>query len=64
MEEVRNGTTILIVDRNRPVARLEPVDAEERAGDGLVGALGRKMVRLSPGVSAVQELLGEREEGR
>jgi prevent-host-death family protein len=83
LEEVRNGTTILIVDRNRPVARLEPVAAEERPGDGLAGTLvreglaaaprrrleaaaflGRKMVRLPPGVSAVQSLLSEREEGR
>jgi prevent-host-death family protein len=83
LEEVRNGTTILIMDRNRPVARLEPVTAEERAGDGLVGALvreglaaaprrrfdaaaflGRRMIRLSGGASAVQALLSEREEGR
>jgi prevent-host-death family protein len=83
LEEVRNGTTILIMDRNRPVARLEPVSADERAGEGLAGALvreglaaaprkrfdagaflGRRMVRLPAGVSAVQAMLSEREEGR
>ncbi len=83
LEEVKSGTSILIVDRNRPVARLEPVAAEEHPGDGPVGALvreglaaaprrrfdaaaflGRKMVRLSAGVSGVQALLREREEGR
>jgi prevent-host-death family protein len=83
IEEVRNGTTILIMDRNRPVARLEPVADEQCPGDALVGVLvreglaaaprrrfdvaaflGRKMVRLGAGASAVQALLREREEGR
>jgi prevent-host-death family protein len=83
LEEVRNGTTILIVDRNRPVARLEPVASEEQGGDELIGALvreglaaaprkrfdaaaflGRKMVRLASGASAVRALLREREESR
>jgi prevent-host-death family protein len=48
LEEVRNGTTILIMDRNRPVARLEPVAAEERPGDGLVEALVREGLAAAP----------------
>jgi prevent-host-death family protein len=30
LDKVRHGETILIMDRDRPVARLEPVGADER----------------------------------
>jgi prevent-host-death family protein len=39
LEEVKNGTTILILDRNRPVARLEPVATDEQSNTERVAAL-------------------------
>lgn len=39
LEEVKNGTTILILDRSRPVARLEPVGADEQSNTERVAAL-------------------------
>ncbi len=39
LDRVRHGETILIVDRNRPVARLEPVVTAE--GDDEDGRLSR-----------------------
>jgi len=32
LHRVRHGETILVTDRGRPVARLEPVTGEEKAG--------------------------------
>jgi len=79
---VRNGETVLITDRNKPVARLEPVisaseDEEahlqqlEKAG--IIKRAQKKalpksffeepLVKLPYGVSAVQAVLDEREEG-
>ena len=71
------GGLVLIVDRGRPVARLEPVTAGLDAVHGgrlsrLVrdGAEPPRMVfshqppRANPGASAVKALLEERREGR
>ena len=42
LDFVRHGETILITDRNKPVARLEPVLSDERdAGDGRLARLER-----------------------
>ena len=42
LDRVRHGETILIVDRDRPVARLEPVvTAEEGDEDGRLSRLER-----------------------
>jgi len=43
LDEVRHGESFLILDRNRPVARLEPVTG---AGQGDAGA---KLARLERG---------------
>jgi prevent-host-death family protein len=83
IDEVKHGESFLIFDRNRPVARLEPVvegslGHSERAlamvHSGVVspprhaldtGAfLGRRKVRLSPGVSVVRAVLEERRESQ
>ena len=42
LEEVKSGTTILILDRNKPVARLEPVAADQDANDERVAELVRQ----------------------
>ena len=34
LDRVRHGETIVITDRSRPVARLEPVATAEHAGPG------------------------------
>lgn len=33
LQQVQEGETFLIVDRGRPVARLEPIESERRDGD-------------------------------
>ncbi|HKT10037.1 MAG TPA: type II toxin-antitoxin system prevent-host-death family antitoxin [Gemmatimonadaceae bacterium] len=81
LKRVREGQTVLITDRGRTVARLEPVatvdwDAQLRSliEDGIVAPPSnpsgkdwfRKLpppIRLPPGVSVVEALLAEREEG-
>ena len=83
LDLVRNGEVVIITDRNKPVARIEPIipgqdeDDEsqlqrlERAG---IIKRGKKAMpskwffedplpKLAHGVSAVQYLLDEREEG-
>ena len=41
LDQVRHGETILVVDRNRPVARIEPVGAGARDADGRLLRLER-----------------------
>jgi prevent-host-death family protein len=82
IRRVKNGETILILDRDTPVARLVPIPADEgsdeerlarlekagiiRRGTGEYPEriLRRKPVKLPPGVSLLDALLKEREEGR
>lgn len=47
LEQVRQGESVLIMDRGRPVARLEPVKPSDRADiGGQLAALERKgMIR-------------------
>jgi prevent-host-death family protein len=51
LDAVRHGETILITDRNRPVARLEPVGAVgSEEADGLLARLERAgLLRLGRG---------------
>lgn len=79
LDMVRQGETILIVDRNRPVAKLEPVYQEKDAG-GRIARLERagiirrgnskriKEILAAPlprsRASVLQALLEERQEGR
>lgn len=83
LDLVRNGETVLITDRNKPVARIEPIipekDEDEEArlqrleAAGIIKRAKKAMPskwffegplpKLPHGVSAVQYLLDEREEG-
>jgi prevent-host-death family protein len=80
LDLVRSGETILIVDRGRPVARLEPAVARDEDADGRIARLERAgaiavpagrppldVVAAKPpraGASVVQALLRERRESR
>ena len=81
IDRVRSGASVLIVDRGRPVARLEPVnglgDDDSRLArlvrDGIVSparrGLPKDLLTTQPpaskhGISAVQALLEDRQEGR
>ena len=48
LEEVKSGTTILILDRNKPVARLEPVAADEATNDDRVASLVAQGLATAP----------------
>jgi prevent-host-death family protein len=48
LEEVKNGATILILDRNRPVARLEPVGADEQSNTERIAALVQGGMAAAP----------------
>ncbi|MBN1834519.1 MAG: type II toxin-antitoxin system Phd/YefM family antitoxin [Spirochaetales bacterium] len=48
IEEVRNGNSILILDRKRPVARLEPVGLDEQATAEVVTSLVRDGLAAAP----------------
>jgi prevent-host-death family protein len=48
LEEVKSGTTILILDRNKPVARLEPVAAEGATNDERVASLVAQGLATAP----------------
>jgi len=78
IDGLRNGSSVLITDRGRPVARLEPVYADEHdenlkqlIRDGLVRPrrkpLSPEFLRTDPpavAVSVVDMLIAERREGR
>jgi prevent-host-death family protein len=79
IKKVRAGQSVLILDRDQPVARLERVEATPHADDRLArleraGLLRRARSSLpldalrspapQPGASVVQALLDERREGR
>ena len=48
LDEVKSGTTILIMDRDKPVARLEPVAAEERTNADRIAVLVRDGLAAAP----------------
>lgn len=48
LEEVKSGTTILILDRNKPVARLEPVAADRTTNDDRVATLVQQGLATAP----------------
>ncbi len=48
LEEVKSGTTIIILDRKTPVARLEPVAAEEGTNDERVASLVAQGLATAP----------------
>jgi prevent-host-death family protein len=77
---VKQGQTVLITERNKPVATLQPVAASSPAGlealhaSGLLVPPGKALdlpaflaaprASLAPGNSLAQAILEEREEGR
>ncbi len=81
LDAVKQGETVLIMNRNRPVARLEPVGAAEKYTENWLSELERtglirrpkrpplsirelgSPVKPPKGISVVQALLDEREEG-
>ncbi len=79
IDKVRHGETILIMDRDRPVARLEPVLPEDQVDGRLIqlerdGIIHRAPNRTAERIleeappktssSLLKALLAEREEGR
>jgi prevent-host-death family protein len=79
LKKVQAGRTIVVFDRNRPIARIERIEPGELADDRLArleqrGLLRRASRRLSvdvlrtgaprPKRSVVEALLEERREGR
>lgn len=80
LDKVRHGETILIMDRNHPVARLEPVspdkqgDSDQLARLEREGVLRRTPVHIQETLvsqrppktrdSLLKALLSDREEGR
>ncbi|HWD36735.1 MAG TPA: type II toxin-antitoxin system prevent-host-death family antitoxin [Casimicrobiaceae bacterium] len=77
---VKRGETVLILERNRPIARIVPIDASQQSDDERLAELERRGVirrgtrpprktlpppiRLPKGVSILEALLKEREEAR
>jgi prevent-host-death family protein len=58
IDQVRNGETILIMDRNRPVARLEPVIASGgKDPEGRIERLERAGVLRRGSGTLVREIL-------
>lgn len=79
IDKVKQGETVLIMDRNRPVARLEPlmkqsVNIDDLHSQGILVAsktrldtkkfLGMPQAKMSEGVNLRNAILEEREEGR
>jgi len=77
--KVKAGASVLILDRDKPIARLERVDPARQGDDRLTrleragiirrgsGTVSSKLLRRAlpkPKRSLVQALLDEREEGR
>jgi len=63
IDRVREGETIVIVDRGVPVARLTAIKREAQAAPPL-DLLRTPAPWLAPGTGGVQALLEERRQGR
>ncbi|HEX6138448.1 MAG TPA: type II toxin-antitoxin system prevent-host-death family antitoxin [Casimicrobiaceae bacterium] len=77
---VKRGESVLILERDRPIARIVPVEASERSDDERLAELERRgivrraarpprktlppPIELPEGVSLLEALLREREEAR
>jgi prevent-host-death family protein len=48
LDEVKSGTTILILDRNKPVARLEPVATDSESNSDRIARLVRQGLLSTP----------------
>jgi prevent-host-death family protein len=56
LKEVRNGEAFLILDRGKPVARIEPLSVEARGGDARLADLEKRGL-LRRGVGKVRSQL-------
>jgi prevent-host-death family protein len=59
IDGLRGGSRVLIVDRGRPVARLEPVTGGKDEQDGRIARLVREGVLRPAGTRMPQSLLTE-----
>jgi len=60
LRKVRAGKTVLVLDRNRPVARIVPVAASDRSGDERLAELERQgLIRRGNGKPPLHLLRGE-----
>jgi len=58
LDLVRNGETVIIMDRNKPVARLEPIDNDQVDDEGRLSRLERAgLVQRSAKRKISRELL-------
>jgi prevent-host-death family protein len=80
LARVKRGETVLILERDRPIARIVPVDAEQTSDDERLSELERRGVlrraevppmkklpapiKLPRGVSLLETLLDDREQAR
>ena len=48
LDKVRQGETVLVMDRRRPVARIEPIHAASTVGDDALSALAADGVVVPP----------------
>jgi prevent-host-death family protein len=60
IDQVRHGVTVLIVDRDRPVARLEPVGGKDEDSRGRIARLERYGLVRRPRRAAPLRLIAER----
>ncbi len=59
IDQVRHGETILVLDRGRPVARLESAVTEATEADGRLARLERQGVIRRAAASTPRELLSQ-----
>ncbi|MCA1831521.1 MAG: type II toxin-antitoxin system Phd/YefM family antitoxin [Actinomycetota bacterium] len=60
LDRVRSGETILVVDRGKPVARIEPAVSAEEDDDGRLARLERAgIVKRGSGKPSPEILLGK-----
>ena len=80
LARVKQGETVLILDRDKPVARIVPIEVTDRTDDERLADLERRgvirraatpprktlppQIELPEGVSILEALLREREEAR
>jgi len=57
IDQVKNGETIVITDRGRPVARLEPVAGSEADEDRIARLERAGVIRRGKNTGAIQEIL-------
>lgn len=62
LDLVRSGETVLIMDRNRPIARLEPVYQDAKVdSDGRVARLERSgMIRQAKNPAAIKAFINRK----